>query len=517
MAQNSFINALRSDPDNIPVKQLLAASLLSDNQLAYGKNLLDQILAEGDPERNQSEIHWARRELARLLFKTGSYANFRKALELIEQNAPQREKLSGKDLALWVALSAKRPESASWTGAINLLEQVEKERELTDDEKFMKAALYEKYDELWPQVRQIVTDILTRRSGDPQIIENWVGWLLKHGDLEQAQVWKRNLPQGSVTRIRVEVHALAKQGQHAQAVQQLTALAPKELNNLQEYALQAAIASMAEELGQYHKDYHQFAENLLRSLAKKEPKQILRLATVMGLHGNVTKIQKALEMCFAAKQYDVRPASSAAVVLAILRAHPELWQTELAASVERAEQWLDRELAANPTDFALKTRVAEFHDMRGHLDRVESEYREILEKAGRLNPLERGMILNNLAYVMALNNKTDQPSELIGEAIQLLGPSGDLIDTRGYVRLVSGELGQAVADFQQAVGAGARTAHKLFHLVLALDKQGNLQEAGKYWQEAQSSGLDVYRLPPALRDDFERLRTKYGDGSRPQT
>ena len=73
----------------------------------------------------------------------------------------------------------------------------------------------------------------------------------------------------------------------------------------------------------------------------------------------------------------------------------------------------------------------------GHLDRVESEYRDILSKSGPMTPQEEGLILNNIAYAMALNGKTEEPLELIGKAIDLRGPTGDLIDTRGFIYLVS--------------------------------------------------------------------------------
>ena len=97
----------------------------------------------------------------------------------------------------------------------------------------MKAQLYERYDELWPEVTDIVLDLLTRNPGNTKMVERWVGWLFKRGDLRQAETWKRNLPKNSVLRIRVESHALAKVGNHRQAVQKLDALVPQQLDDLQ--------------------------------------------------------------------------------------------------------------------------------------------------------------------------------------------------------------------------------------------------------------------------------------------
>ena len=211
----------------------------------------------------------------------------------------------------------------------------------------------------------------------------------------------------------------------------------------------------------------------------------------------------------AVKQNGISLGYGASVALTILREHPRVWETSLKSSIDQLERWLEQELAANPQDFALKARVAEFHDLMGHLDRVEREYREILVRAERMNPQELGMILNNLAYVMALNGETQEPLELLQQAIELLGPTTDLIDTRGYIRLVRGESAEAVADFQLALVDGTKTGHKLFHLALALEENGDSQQAANFWREAIDLGLNEYKLPYALRDDFRQLQAKY--------
>jgi len=119
------------------------------------------------------------------------------------------------------------------------------------------------------------------------------------------------------------------------------------------------------------------------------------------------------------------------------------------------------------------------------------------------------MILNNLAYVMALNGKTQKPLELLQQAIDLLGPTTDLIDTRGYIRLARGDTAEAVADFQLAVKSGTKTGHKLFHLALALEASGDSRQAANFWREAIDLGLDEYQLPPALRDEFRQLQATF--------
>ena len=125
------------------------------------------------------------------------------------------------------------------------------------------------------------------------------------------------------------------------------------------------------------------------------------------------------------------------------------------------------------------------------------------------NPYERGMVLNNVAYVMALNGKRERPLELLVEAEQLLGPTADLIDTRGYVHYVRGDIDSAIQQLELAIESGPETSHKLFHLTLALDKKGD-GAAREYWARAIKLGLSRSKLPKSLQSEFDRLEVAYG-------
>ena len=121
------------------------------------------------------------------------------------------------------------------------------------------------------------------------------------------------------------------------------------------------------------------------------------------------------------------------------------------------------------------------------------------------------MVLNNLAYVMALAGRRDRPVELVREAETLLGPTADLIDTEGFVRYTRGELDQAIERYEEAIRSGTETSHKLFHLALALDKKGETDTARERWQRAAELKLSKYQLPVALHSEFERMQTIYGN------
>ncbi len=339
-----------------------------------------------------------------------------------------------------------------------------------------------------------------------------MGWLLKRGDLRQAEIWKKNLPPNSATRIRVEAHNLAQGGDHRQAAKKLLELIPQTLQR-ENYSTLVAVAAMFEELGQYDERYFQLAETQLRRLAKQEPRENLRLAAFLGRHSDVKKLDEAIGLCQSvASKGEFPPADVAAVALSLVRSHMDELD-QLAPQTRRVEDWLESLSRERADDFALMTRLAEFHDMLGHGERVVALYREILNKA-KLVPQERGLILNNLAYALALDGEGEEALTLVAEGIQQYGPTADLLDTRGYAQYVKGDLAQAIADFNSAIESGGKTPHKLMHLALAKDALGDRDGATEAWHEALSLGLRDTQLPRKLRDSYRTLMDKYGNAAR---
>ena len=514
-AQSHFAVALRSDPKNASIKQMYAETLMAENKAPEAARLIEQILKEANPVKNVNEIAWARRSMARILSSTLSYAAFNKGLELIEQNAVNGE-LGRQDLALLLTLCFTRPERSSWDLALNRLDKVENgenKRPLNDDELFMKAQLYEKYGDegKWQAAKEMTVGVLSRNHGNLKVVESYIRWLLKRGELQEAKRYAtNNLDQSAVTRLRVELHSDAKAGRIKEAVAKIKQRTPPDPNSNEELSSLVLLASISEELGQYNEGFYQLAESLLQKVVNKLPREILRLATTMGIHGDTPKIKKALQYCMDAESVKVANTVSAGVALAILRAHPEKWEGDLASALTAIGQWLDKLASASPKDLGLRWRVAEFHDMVGNLDRVETEYQNILDTESFNNPLERGMLLNNLAYAMALNGKSDKPQQFIEESEKLLGPTSDVIDTRGFVHLVRGELVKSASDFRKAISSGPETAQKLFHLAMVLDKQNDATGAEAAWKRALNIGLTKFRLPQSLRDEFDGLQFKYG-------
>ncbi len=512
-SQANLTTALRSDPQNLKIKRMLAEALIGGKEINKGTQVIQDIVKNGDPEVDQQTVFWARRTLAQILNSTKNPAAFNSALGLLEDNKIDG-RITSQDLTLYVMFCYSRPEKSSWNRALALLEGIESERALTDDETFMKAQLYEKFgDQHWAAVKKMATSVLTQNTDNVQAIDSYVQWLLKRGEVVEADRWAKNsLEDGAVSRFRVGLHVNAKRGEFKKVVDDIKGRIPAD-NQINTPAAQSqllTIAAIAEELGQYDKRYYLLAEQLLRKLAAVRPAETLRVATLVGIHGETDRISEALQMCYSAKAKKIPDVLSAGVALAILREHPAEWEGTLASAIRQTEKWLDTSTAANPDDTMLQWRVAEFHDMVGNLDRVQAEYEKILKAPKFNNPTDRSMVMNNLAYAMALNGKGNEAMQWVDKAKDELRDSADLIDTRGYVYYSIGETDKAISEFTRAIELGVKSPQKLFHLALAFHKKGNSDGARTNWEEALSIGLNRYRLPPTLRSQFDELLRAYG-------
>ena len=221
-------------------------------------------------------------------------------------------------------------------------------------------------------------------------------------------------------------------------------------------------------------------------------------------------MKEALQMCVNAQKYEVPHTVSAGVAVNVIRQHSKDWDGPLAPVIQQTSQWMQQISNNNPDDLGLQWRVAEYFEMIGNLDRAEAKYRAMLDSPNFKNRTDRGMVLNNLAYAMALNGNSSESMDFILEAEELLPPSADLIDTKGYIYLVGGDTEKAISSFQQAINTGPKSGHKYFHLALAFHQNNNREKAEASWKEALANGLDRFRLPPALRSQYDKLAAEFG-------
>ena len=119
------------------------------------------------------------------------------------------------------------------------------------------------------------------------------------------------------------------------------------------------------------------------------------------------------------------------------------------------------------------------------------------------------MVLNNLAYLLALTGKEgDSVSEAkgyINEAVDLLGPRTEVLDTRAVVAISDGRYDDAIRDLELSV-IDSPDATKYFHLAVARLEAGQKEKAVEAWQSAVERGLERESVSRLERERFDTVK-----------
>jgi tetratricopeptide (TPR) repeat protein len=241
---------------------------------------------------------------------------------------------------------------------------------------------------------------------------------------------------------------------------------------------------------------------MYREYVALDPSAVLVMAGFMGRHG---KLKDALDFC----QQGLEVKTVEEVVregLTALRQHPADATKE---DYGRVESWVTKAIAKRPKDLILQLEYAELLDLQGRYPELEEIYTKLL-KNPEIVGIQRALVLNNLAYLLAVQNKTGDSRKYIDEAIGILGPQSDLLDTRALVHLVHGDSKQAVEDLTLAV-IDQPSGTKYFHLARAC--QMNKDSLGA--QEALKKAIESYELkvgdlPPLEQPIFRKLTDQVG-------
>ena len=132
---------------------------------------------------------------------------------------------------------------------------------------------------------------------------------------------------------------------------------------------------------------------------------------------------------------------------------------------------------------------------------AEKAYRELLE-GGELSRLQTGIVAANLGWILARPETSAEAVELVDQAVQILGPISELLDTRALVRLAHDQKILAREDMRDAILVPS--AQKYLHLAVVEAATDNLDAAADALERSRSLGLESERLSA---DDAARLRS----------
>ena len=106
------------------------------------------------------------------------------------------------------------------------------------------------------------------------------------------------------------------------------------------------------------------------------------------------------------------------------------------------------------------------------------------DRAARCASGATSLGVQQLAYFLAISQEdVHRALKLTEQAMELIGPCPEFLDTRGVALHATGRFDEAVAEFRRAVGNNP-TGLRLYHLARACHAAGDTESAMEAWKEA---------------------------------
>ncbi|MEZ6070304.1 MAG: hypothetical protein R3C10_08495 [Pirellulales bacterium] len=446
---------------------------------------------------------WARMIKAGVIASQNDYHNINQALELIEQNRVNGE-LSAQNKAIKARILAAMPDQKSRVDSIALYEELFRTNKPSAKQRLLLARLYELTGQ-WSKCREQMIAAMADAPNDRDLIATYVEMSLRHREFSDVSLFIDRLAKVApnwdyVTAARGKL--LVKQGNVVKGVEIIKSLVPKSITVSNVVSVRE-VAQLLAELQQYDE-----AEKLYRDYVAQKPDETRALANFLAISPN-GDIHEVLEL--SEKDLDVsvpRRAEAIANALTALRNHRVDIQP---ADYELVESWITKSLNDDPNSIAYTLQLAELHDIQGHYDEAEANYRTVINTEG-VTDTQLAIAENNLAYLLSLSGRNvDEALERIEDAILRLGPLPQLLDTRGMVYLALKQPENARRDFSAAVteDAGAMT---YYHLALSEQAMGDRRAAARSFESAKSHGFVDTNLSRLERSQYDQLMQGISEG-----
>ncbi|MGL4511779.1 MAG: tetratricopeptide repeat protein [Lacipirellulaceae bacterium] len=478
-----------------------------DDKVARATPIINQILrdtASGGVPATDENARWARNSAARLLAGSGEYQKLIDAERLLSSNLVNGQ-LAPEDQLLMAEILAPRPEPVSRLKAAALYESLQQRQPLTPKNELDLGKLYYALGD-WRKCREQMVSLTAKYPADANLRATYVRMLVERGGPTEIDAAVRQLDKladlapNSVETRELLARVSLKRGKKAEAAAALRGMLPRDLQTVKDDQL-PLVFRVAQLLTEFKE--HATAEPLYNLAAEKGGKDYaLEYANFVGAHVDA---ERGLKMLGDMKG-DVPAAQLVQRGLAILRAReaegtkPD-WFTLVGG-------WLEAGLRDDPESVPLLLERAELLDVEGKYKEAADAYRKMLEGT-ELVGMSRAVVLNNLAYLLALS-QTEEASmsearRYCDEAVQILGPQTDILDTRGVISIAAGRYEDAISDLTLAV-IDSPTASKHFHKALAQLGAGKSQDALASWEEATRLGLERDKLPPMERTRYDKAK-----------
>jgi tetratricopeptide (TPR) repeat protein len=184
-------------------------------------------------------------------------------------------------------------------------------------------------------------------------------------------------------------------------------------------------------------------------------------------------------------------------------------QPEKATDARRKmlEDWIASALEDEANTQAIKLMQAELYSFEGRTAEAIKIYRDELANP-KNSAVQKAVVQNNLAYILATAAERPEIAaeavKLANDAMRVMGPTPELLDTRGLSYMAQGKLDQALSDLQVAA-PDSPTGSKYFHLAQAEMRAKHLDAARNAIAKATEIGLDDGQTSPSDRKLYAKL------------
>jgi tetratricopeptide (TPR) repeat protein len=482
-ARTQYLAALALRPDDARLVAQLARFYVHFNRTPEAEPLLRK-LVEGKLKDADKQLHWARRHLALAVAAHGGAHSYQEAEDLLAENARTGYAAVEDKQAKAIILAAQPSKRRQ---AIDLLESLAANRAtLSVDLGLTLARLYEA-DGNWPEARTHMLTVLTANPKNPTLIALYIQALLRRDEGRQAREWVDKLAAlepGSLTLLELQAQVLASEKKFDDA-----ALLLKNYADRKEARLDRA-AALLEQIGRPVE-----AESAYRTLVQRSsrPEAQILLAGFLARQKRLAESLAVLEAAWKTCKPDAVAQASVAAVRAAGSPPDE--------AMQRVATWINIAMAKHPNLTALPVCLAELEELRHNIPEAIRLYREIV----RRDP-NNVLALNNLAYYVALHEegKGEEALAYISAAINLVGPDGELLDTKAIVCLCMNNTEQAIQDLQAAI-AQSPSPGRYLHLAIAQQMARSSDAVAAYRKAGKSAKINPLE-ERRFQDAFQELR-----------
>ncbi|MGE3817934.1 MAG: tetratricopeptide repeat protein [Isosphaeraceae bacterium] len=481
-ANESYDAALRRWPNDLGVTLSAVGFFQQSGQLDRADAVLRSVLAK-DPSNAL-----AKRKLAEsLASRTGNREAWTEALKIIGPET-QPDDLPD-DLMTRAKIYAQSSAGPDRRKAIAILENLVAELPGLDPAHDLLARLLYAEGEKSKALDQIAK-VANGPRPTPDAVLFLAALLLERNDLDAAEVQIDRLARSApdslpVAELRSRVLAArGKLGEAAAPLESAFAALPEGPS-----ALDSGTKIVRALLGV---NQVEAAERVARKLAESSTRGRCMLAELLASQGKSDEAAAELET--AAKAGDPASAGGTALTLAATRPTETRW-------LDLADRHLGQAVEKSPGSVPLLEKIALVRHLQNRYEDEISTYKSMIEK----NPANF-LFLNNMAWTLAIHlGKPDQAIDWADQAVAKAGPKPEILDTRGVILTRLNRTDEAIRDLEAAV-AESPSPSFLFHLALAYQKKGDLDQARVHRDRALEAGFTPTGLQEPERADWDAVK-----------